>query len=431
MELLLLKLSALARPVLSMRFGEDYFAVFGVGLFAVLVGIILVRAAVGQSLRISGIDALIVAFAAWCVARALIYYDGSYVSQLAKLLIPMLGYIVAKNIIPDRHEYRRLLAWIIVGFALPTLLSAALIAADNQGAVYWEMYQTGLTRWQGVYYGAHNFGHSMTLFLMTLVLYASLRPPSGDGSRLLPARLENVILAGLGATALYCLYMSQVRSAVLGLLVFLGLFGFLHSKKTLILAGAAVALIAVITAASWIPALLHEFAPNRRGGEPELMELGSGRPERWANDIALYARLPLDQQLAGVGVGVKEIADGDIVGGHSDWLRILWDTGAIGFALFAWLQILILRAILRLHGTERHLFLALFAAVNAMMLVSNSYTLRIHVSQLYFMMLAFIETPITTARSTAAHAEAARQYRAGSKYIGGTAYMPTDKEHNA
>jgi O-antigen ligase len=124
-----------------------------------------------------------------------------------------------------------------------------------------------------------------------------------------------------------------------------------------------------------------------------MMKLGSGRPARWANDIALYAQLPLDEKIAGIGIGVRSTSDDDEVGGHSDWLRVLWDTGIIGFVLFAWLQILILRAILRMRGSERHIFLALFAAVNVMMLVSNSYTLRIQVGQLYYMILAFIEIP--------------------------------------
>ena len=71
--------------------------------------------------------------------------------------------------------------------------------------------------------------------------------------------------------------------------------------------------------------------------------------------------------------GAHNTSDGSWVGGHSDWLRVLTDTGLIGFALFAWLQILIFRAILRMRGTERHVFLAIFGAVNIMMLVSNSY----------------------------------------------------------
>lgn len=396
MELFLLKLAALARPLISMRFGEEFFAILGIGLFAILVGAVLMRAAMQKSLRLSPIDALILAFMTWCIARAVIYIDASYVSQLTKLLIPLLSYIVVKNVVPDREGYRRVIFWIIAGFSIPTLLSAGLIASGDPGAIYMEMYQTGLLRWQGAYSNAHNFGHSMTLFLMTLVLYISLRGMQKDERRGVAPRVENILLAFLAAAALYCLYMSQVRSAVLGLLIFLGLYGYMQNKKALLLGGAALAVVAVVSAPVWIPALLHEFAPDRRTGELEYMQMGSGRLVRWAHDIAMYKRLPIDQKLAGIGIGVRDVDESDSadsVGGHNDWLRIVWDTGIIGFLLFAWLQILILRAILRMRGRERHVFLALFAAVNVMMAVSNSYTLRIQVGQLYYMILAFIEIP--------------------------------------
>ncbi len=392
MELFLVKLVGLTRPLVSMRFGEAYFALFGIGLFGILVGAVLIRAAVRQSLRLSPIDALIVAFAAWVIARAVIYYDASYINQLIKLLIPLFSYIIVKNVVPDRGEYRRLIFWIIAGFSVPTLLSAGLIAIGSPGAVAMEVYQTGLLRWQGAYDGSHSLGHSMTLFFMTLVLYVSIRGTSEGKRHEVSPRVENVILGFLGATALYGLYMSQVRSAVLGLLIFVGLYGYLQNKKALLLGGAALAMVAVLAAPIWIPALLHEFAPDRRTGPIDLMDVGSGRLVRWTNDIALYARLPIDQQLAGIGIGTKDTREGTW-GGHNDWLRIIWDTGMIGFALFAWLQILILRAILRMNGRERYVFLAIFAAVNVMMLVSNSYTLRIQVGQLYYMILAFIEIP--------------------------------------
>jgi O-antigen ligase len=393
MELILLKLVALARPLISMRFGEEFFAIFGIGLFAILAGAVLMRAATQKSLRLSPIDGLILAFTTWCIARAVIYIDASYISQLAKLLVPLLSYIVVKNVVPDREEYRRMIFWIIVGLSVPTLLSAGMIAIGSPEAVDKVKYQTGLTRWQGVYTNPHNFGHSMTLLLMTSVLYVSLWGRHEGKRHGVSPRVENVLLGFLGATALYCLYRSEVRTAVLGLLIFLGLYGYMQNKKALLLGGTALAVVAVLAAPYWIPHLLHEFDPDRRGGEPTVMEMGSGRPTRWANDIKMYATLPIDQEIAGIGVGVRSTSEDETVGGHSDWLRILWDTGMVGFVLFAWLQILILRAILRMRGRERHVFLALFVAVNVMNAISNSYIARIQVGQLYCMILAFIEIP--------------------------------------
>jgi O-antigen ligase len=375
-----------------MRYGEAFFSILGISLFGILVGAVLMRAAMRQSLRLSTIDLLIFAFMTWCIARAVIYLDGSYISQLTKLLVPLLSYIVVKNVVPDRDEYRRLIFLIIVGFSIPTLLSAGQIALGVSDAVSAVKYQTGLLRWQGAYLGAHPLGHSMTLLLMTLVLYVSLRERHEGERQGVSLHAKNVLLGILAAIALFCLYKSAVRTAVLGLLVFLGLYGYLHNKKALLLGGATLAVVAVLSAPFWVPRLLHEFAPDRRGGEPELMEMGSGRLTFWTNDFSNFMRLPIDQKLAGIGIGV-EFTDAGEFQGHNDWLRIVWDTGIIGFALYAWLQILILRAILRMRGSERHVFLALFAAVNVMMAVSNSYVLRIQVSQLYYMILAFIEIP--------------------------------------
>jgi O-antigen ligase len=350
------------------------------------------RAAMQKSLRLSPIDGLILAFTTWVIARAVIYIDASYISQLTKLLVPMLSYIVVKNVVPDREEYRRVIFWILLGFSVPTLLSAGQIVSGVPEAVDKIKYQTGLVRWQGVYSNPHNFGHSMTLLLMTSVLYVSLRGIHKDGRHGASPRVETVLLGILAAIALFCLYKSAVRTAVLGLLVFLGLYGYMQNKKALLLGGAALAVVAVVAAPIWIPAILHEFAPDRRGGQPELMELGSGRPTMWMNDLAKFARLPIDQQLAGIGIGTEFTSEGEF-SGHSDWFRIVWDTGIVGLLLFAWLQILILRAILRMHGRDRHVFLALFVAVNIMNAVSNSYIGRILVGQLYYMILAYIEIP--------------------------------------
>jgi len=248
MELFLLKLVALARPLISMRYGEAFFAILGIGLFGILVGAVLMRAAMQKSLRLSPVDALILAFSTWVIARTVIYIDASYISQLTKLLVPLLSYTVVKNVIQDREEYRRMIFWIIVGFSIPTLLSAGQIASGVSEAVDQVKYQTGIVRWQGVYSNPHNFGHSMTLLLMTSVLYVSLLGIHKDGRHGVSPRVENVLLGILAAIALFCLYKSAVRSAVLGLLLFLGLYGYMQNKKALLLGGSALAVVAVVAA---------------------------------------------------------------------------------------------------------------------------------------------------------------------------------------
>jgi len=398
MELLLLKLVALLRPFLSMQYTEGVAQVIGVGLFGIMVGAMLVSIALRKSLALSAIDLLILAFTAWCVATYLIYFDPARTGELAKLLLPMLTYMLVKNVILSHNEYSRLIYWIIVGFSVPTLVSAALIASASPSAIDMVSYWTGIIRWQGAYTHSHNLGHSMTLFLITLVVYVTVRGIGDDERYQTPWTIENIILVLLGAIALYCLYMSEVRSAILGLLLFVSLYVYSQSKKVFLISATAFTVVAVVAAPYWIPVLLHEFDPNRRGGELEIMQMGSGRLNFWLNDITVFARLPIDQQLAGVGIGTDNTSAGRLYG-HNDWLRILTDTGLVGLVLFTSIQIFVLRAIFRMDKMHRYAFLALFVAVNVMMAVSNSYTLRIQVSQLYYMILAFIEIPHNRAQT--------------------------------
>jgi len=396
MELLLLNLVALFRPLMSIKYVESTFEIIGVGLFGALVAGMLVHTALTKSLRLSAIDGIIAAFTIWCVCIYVIYFEYANASDVAKLLIPLFGYMVVKNVVDDHYKYTRLLLWIIVGFSIPTIASAALIATGNPYAIETILYYSGLARWEGVYTGSHTLGHSMTLFVMTMVLYITLRR-NAEGNTAQPSRqVQNILLGVLSALALYCLYMSQVRSALLGLLTFAVIYLYHYSKKLLILGAISLAVIAVLTIQQWLPALSPEYAATQKGVDVDMMDMGSGRPTRWKNDIMTFANAPIDQKIAGFGIGARGedlSRPGERLYGHSDWLEILTQTGLVGLILFATLQILFLKAIFRMPRTERFAFLALLAAVNVMMVVSNSYVWRIQVCQLYYMILAFIEVP--------------------------------------
>lgn len=394
MELLLLKIVALLRPLVSIKYVEASFDVFGIGLFVVLVLALLVYSAVQKSLKMSVIDGIIVAFTLWVVAISIIYYESVDIGEVGKLLIPLLSYTLVKNVVLNQREYRHLILWIIVGFTIPTLVSGVLIVAESKTALHMVNYWTTVARWKGVYTGAHNLGHSMTLLLMTLVLYVTLRDTGGHERVAASKWVENILLGLLSIVALYSLYKSQVRSAVLGLIVFAVIYLYYYNKKLLVLGSVSLAVVAVMTVSYWLPDLLPEFAMRQRGIEVDTMDLGSGRPRLWLNDIMVFAERPIDEKLAGAGIGNRGGGDAMVIG-HNDWLEMLTQTGLIGLALFATLQVLILKRIFRMQGKERYVFFALFAAVNLMMFVSNSYAWRIQVSQLYYMILAFIEIPST------------------------------------
>jgi O-antigen ligase len=399
MELFLLKLVALFRPLVSLNYAATVFEVAGSTLFGALIIALLANSAVRKSLTLSSVDAAIITFTLWCFAIYVIYFETAHLKEVAKLVIPLLSYIVVKNVVRNRQEYEALLRWILVGFAVPIVLSLVLIL-EGSGVDY-VSYWTNLERWRGAYEGAHSLGHSMALFLIILVMYANFTGIIGAVREEKRTLLEKLALLLLAAMALYCLYMSQVRSAVVGLITFSSIYLFFVNRKLLFIAAASLGVIAVLTVPIWLPALLPEFAMREKGIAVDTMELGSGRPSMWLNDLMVFAQSSIDNQLAGVGIGNRGRGNEDFVlYGHNDWLELLTQTGLVGVVIFAWLQIAILRTILKLAPPEKHIFAALFGAVTIMMLVSNSYAWRIQVSQLYYMVLAYIEIQQSRAASS-------------------------------
>jgi O-antigen ligase len=395
MELFLVNLVALLRPLASLEFASVIFEIAGIVLFGLLVGAILANSAMRKALKISSVDAAISAFTLWCFAIYLIYFEVALIKEVGKLVVPLLSYIVTKNVVRDRSEYTALLRWALVGFSIPIVLSTVMII--NGSGIDYVSYWTDLSRWRGAYEGSHSLGHSMTLFLMMLVLYTNIIKSAGAEGEKKRALFVNPVFGLLAMAALYCLYMSQVRTAVVGLILFSVIYLYFVNRKLLLIGGLGLGVLAILTVPFWLPALLPEFAMREKGIAVDTMELGSGRPTMWLNDLIVFANAPIDQQLAGIGIGNRGsrggiLVDADyVIYGHNDWLELLTQTGIVGVALFAWVQISIFRNILRMVGNQKYLYLAMFSAVNVMMVVSNSYAWRIQVSQLYYMALAYIE----------------------------------------
>lgn len=388
MEIFVVKLVAFFRPLASVEYLSVAFDVFGIGLFAALAFVFIGRNAVRKDMALSPVDVAIIVLTLWCIATFIIYFEGAKLRHLAKLLIPLLSYIVVKNVVQDRSQYVTVLKWAIAGFALPVVASVVLILAGM--GVDYVSFWTGLTRWRGAYLGSHSMGHSMTLLLMMLVIYNVLADHEGKRGRGLRLSVSGV----LAVLALYCLYQSQVRSAILGLLVFGAVYLFFTNKRRFFIGAGALAGIAAVTMPYWLPALLPDVVTVQMGVS-DASEIGSGRLQYWKHNLAVFAQLPFDQKLAGIGIGdipqTMYVGEDEALDSHNDWLDMLMQTGLIGLLMFMVLQILIFRAVLRMPTTERYLFLALFLAVLVMMFVSNSYTWRIQVGHLYYITLAYIE----------------------------------------
>lgn len=397
MELGILQFIALLRPILFIEVGTaNAFDIGGIAIILALMVALLVRGAIGKSLQFGAVDALIAMFVLWCVACAVIYPETLDVRGLAKLVTPFIGYTVAKNVIRNSGQFLRIVGLMLVGYILPVFASAALIAMGKGAEAYGANYWTGLLRWEGVYDGAHNMGHNMTFMLMLAMLYLALKSSSAIGEATGVSRATLYGIGVLAAAALYCLWMSQVRTALFGLVIFGGVFFYYHNSK-LLLAGL---LAGSVGLALLFPILKPYLFPDvvmveRTDGD--VTALASGRPEFWKHNLAAFSDLPIDRQIAGAGIGHNRLPG--FIDSHNDILDLMVQAGIVGVTLFLAIQWLLFRRILSLPKESRYPFLAMFVAVVFMNLASNSYVARFGLAQMLYVVLAFAELrPVREAR---------------------------------
>lgn len=396
MELFFLKVFAVLRPIM---FIESPFQVLGLNMFEAaailfslfLLGALVSRLAVSKDVRISPTDLLILSYVVWCITAYLVYIEMSDLRELGKFVLPFFTYIVAKNIITDRAQYKKLVFLMILGFIIPVVASTVLIATG--GGIDRVNFWTGLPRYLGVYSGPHNMAHNMTFLLMLLCVYLVLS--LDEHRKIVVGRGIKALFAGLAVLAIYCLYYSGVRTSMVGLAVFLVVLLFFFSKRLLIFCGIAGLIVTVLFSLQLKQHLYYEAVMFERTGQASTEELASGRPRLWMQNLDEFLRLPIDRQLAGVGIGNSvENAGSDlqeIVESHNDLLEVLIQTGVVGFILFLAINVALLRAILRLPAHDKYLFLAIFLAVVVMNFASNSYVSRFGLAQMYYFVMAFAE----------------------------------------
>jgi len=403
MELLLLKSLAFLRPILFIDTGARFSSLNLFELAAILFsGIIFVafamRAATYKNLNLSVTDLMIGGFVFWCVAIYVIYIDKSHINVLAKFIIPPLTYVVAKSVIPSREEYLKMIWVLILGFSIPLFSSALLIlhGGGGESISYW----TGVPRYEGVYNGAHDMSHNAAFLLMAIWLYLLLLKEKQIFVRDLSV-VTKMLLVLLVFTATYLLYNSHVRTTIVGLIVFGTVLLTTYYKRPLLIFAAAAILVSSFMLSENIQ---KRFFPEGVWAEKvsdfDVSNYGSSRPLIWTSQIKVFFGLPVDQQLAGIGIGnnlSEETGRGnDYIlnkDTHNDFLRVMVHTGIVGLLLFVGLQLAILSRILRLESDVKYAFLAIFAAVIVMDLVSNSYVNRFGLGQMSYLVMAYVELP--------------------------------------
>ena len=402
MDFLLLQIFAFLRPIM---FIETPFSLAGLNLFeigAILLSLllilgVLVRMTLMKDVGVDGIDLAMIGFSGWCIAVFVIYIDQADVKELGKFVLPFLTYLAAKSVIRDVEQYRRILWLLIVGFGLPVAASTVLtlLGLGVDRVNFW----TGIPRYLGVYSGPHNMGHNMTFLIMLMVLYFTIGRSQAGGIGL--SRVRMGYLGVMALAALYCLYMTGVRTAILGLGVFVVMLLFIYRRKHLLIGAAVVVVALPILKDDIVHHLYYEAVMAEKSQEHSVENIASGRPRIWETVWGEFSGMPLDRKLAGVGIGNSWDKPGSnlkvIEDSHNDFLEVLIQTGYVGFALFLALHVLLLRGVLRLQGLERHVLLALFVAVVVMNLASNSYVSRFGLAQMYYLVLSYVALAMRSA----------------------------------
>ncbi len=396
----LLSLFFFFRPIMFIDIGwlifglnvTEFFAVFAT---FILIGAFILRVVVAKKLNISVVDFFIMFFIVWCLFIYVLYIDKSNIKDTAKFTLPFFTYIVMKNVITERRQYTRLILLMIYGFFIPVSMSAFLVLQGKgvDRVLYWN----DLRRFLGVYVNSHNFGHCMAFVIMLMVIYTVVCSKDASVKPLRQRKMLFLFFIVLGTLAAYCLYKSYVRTALIGLMIFVYYYLFKKNKKLLLVLTGILAVLGVIFA-TVLYTIFFDMVDSA-SGRAKAESFGSGRPRIWMHNLEEFSNLSLDRQLAGVGegnrrgIGVSSSRE-DVWNSHNDFLEVMMQTGIVGLLIYLGMQLCILRKIRQLKDKERYVFLALFIAVNFMNFVSNSYITRFGLGQLFYAVLSYIELPI-------------------------------------
>lgn len=403
MEGSLVALFYLARPLTSIKLEWDVLGFSFFDLSAIVFTCVLGLASAGSAISkskhtpISSIEWAMVAFIGWCTMATAFNYDVAVFRDFVRWTLPFFTFMILRRSFRDKAHVARTLMLTIVSFSIPLTLSAALI---SQGAgIGKEIYLTGVVRYRGAYNGSHELAHNLGFLIMLMVAYVILSKHGTEYLTIKMTRAKYVAFSLMGMVALYCIYQSQTRTVIVGLLLFSVICLYFYNKKAL---GVFSALLfaSVIAFASIYVTVFYDVV-NEKGEvkTAELEKSGSGRPIIWKHNFEIFMNTSLVSNMIGVGIGNyegnqrRQPGREQIWPSHNDWLSIMLEAGIIGFVIVVWLYLAILSRVLMFPGREKYVFLAIWVAVVFMNFSSNSYLSRVSIAQLFFMLFVYLDIP--------------------------------------
>jgi O-antigen ligase len=404
MTLFLLNLFAFLRPIFLLEFEQT---IFGFGVFDLaaiaFIGIlffsIMVSMVIHKKLDWSAIDLLMFLYIFWCIAVSSIYPDQTYFKELIKWVTPFLTWFAVKNLLHNRHDYLKLILFLMSGIGISIIVSSIYIFLDLDTALDKEIWATKQIIYEGAFGDSHYLGQVSLWFLYLGAIYAFLVKTYPTDSFFHLGRVKLLLFFAGTLASFYCLYYSSVRTAYVGLLIFFVIFFYYNNKKFLFLGGLVFlpsVLIFMIYTGSF-EQIFHDFIEVSKG-ERSFEKIGSGRPFVWHHNLMEFSKVTFDRQIAGIGIGNK-VGEGGIGylthenfwPSHNDFLAVLIYTGIVGLFIFLVLQFAFFKSVLSLQGQDRYVFLALLLSVWAMTFADSSYVSFYGLAQIYYLVFSYIE----------------------------------------
>ncbi len=313
-----------------------------------------------------------------------------------------------------REAWVQRLAWLTLALAIvpPALVSTWLLATGQMA----EVSLAGLNRLVGGFQDVSAHGQVMAVGT-ALVLGAA---------PMVPGRWRTAAWA-LAAVTAACMFLSQSRTAQIGLVGFGAVWLVASGRRRAALAMAVVLVLAVATSSvlqDRFDDLVAWTTVDPLDGPQAIEDLGSGRVRIWKYSLESFARQsPLDQ-LFGVGLGdhrslyLDTRTSGKAT--HNDWLALAFQAGPLASLLYAWALARVARAAWSLRAIaapstwERAAAdagLGLVAMVVVMNFFSNAFVSRVNTAWMFWAAAGLVVAIHARARAEVAASHITRAAR--------------------
>lgn len=247
-------------------------------------------------------------------------YDG--LQEWVRLLSFYVIYLVFTCAIKNKDDIKKLVAIFLISIIMPAVVAIYQLFTGTGN-----LETAGFNRVMGTFAHPMQFSYFL-LFIITLLLVLSLESK----------RKDLIFLAVSSSLFLsFLLYYSYTRAAWLGLVAILVVLGYMRYRKLLY----AVPIFLIIMAIFFSSTIAERFEDLNFTKARAAGEWGNSLDARyrtWGDTAPLFLKNPV----IGNGYGTSEIVVEEAP--HNDYLKLLAETGILGFGAYLWLLLATIRS---------------------------------------------------------------------------------------